>query len=75
VSVVVIGQFGLSNGAELSRLAGSDTTAISLRAIIYFLVKNASAYHKLQEEIDEADQSGRISKYITYAECLELPYL
>ncbi|CAG8050184.1 unnamed protein product [Penicillium olsonii] len=56
-------------------LAGSDTTAISLRAIIYFLVKNESKYHKLQHEIDQADQAGRISEYITYAECLELPYL
>ncbi|CAG8925610.1 unnamed protein product [Penicillium salamii] len=56
-------------------LAGSDTTAIALRAIIYFLVKNVSTYNKLQHEIDEADQTGRISEYITYAECLELPYL
>ncbi|KAJ5365242.1 cytochrome P450 [Penicillium concentricum] len=56
-------------------LAGSDTTAISLRAIIYFLVQNGSVYHKLQREIDEADRTGKLSEYITYAECLELPYL
>ncbi|KAJ5328320.1 cytochrome P450 [Penicillium brevicompactum] len=56
-------------------LAGSDTTAISLRAIIYFLIKNPSAYSKLQQEVDAADKEGRISKYITYAECLDLHYL
>lgn len=59
----------------LYRLAGSDTTAISLRAIIYFLVQNEPVYRKLQKEIDEADAAGRLSDYITYAECLELPYL
>lgn len=57
------------------RLAGSDTTAISLRAIIYFLVKNPTAYYALQQEIDAADREGKISEYITYAECLDLHYL
>ena len=57
------------------RLAGSDTTAISLRAIIYFLAQTPSVYKKLQNEIDEADKAGKLSGYITYAECLELPYL
>ena len=33
------------------------------------------AYRKLQEEIDSADKAGKLSKYVTYAECLELPYL
>ena len=56
-------------------LAGSDTTAISLRAIIYYLVKNSSVYRKLQDEIDAADEAGKLSESVTYAECLELPYL
>ncbi|KAJ5762320.1 cytochrome P450 [Penicillium nucicola] len=56
-------------------LAGSDTTGISLRAIIYYLVKNKSVYRKLQAEVDNADQAGKLSEYVTYAECLELPYL
>jgi cytochrome P450 len=57
------------------RLAGSDTTAISLRAIIYYLIQNQSAYEKLQKEVDDADKNWKLSPYITYAECLELPYL
>ncbi|KAJ5629935.1 cytochrome P450 [Penicillium herquei] len=56
-------------------LAGSDTTAISLRAIIYFLAQTPSVYRKLQIEVDNADKLGKLSEYITYAECLELPYL
>ena len=61
--------------ASSNIFAGSDTTAISLRAIIYFLVQNRPVYKRLQTEIDAANAAGRLSDYITYAECLELPYL
>jgi cytochrome P450 len=57
------------------RAAGSDTTAITLRAIFYHLMRNPKASKKLHQEIDEADSSGRLSKTITYAESLQLPYL
>lgn len=57
------------------RLAGSDTTGISLRAIIYYLIKNPIAYEKLKQEVDQADQAGKLSKSVTYAESLELTYL
>lgn len=69
----------MSNGADVLilgyRLAGSDTTAISLRAILYFLVRNKSAYKRAQQEVDMADGHGKLSPMITYGECLELPYL
>lgn len=58
-----------------NRIAGSDTTGISLTAIVYFLVKNKIAYTKLQKEIDAAQKAGKLSKNVTYAESLELPYL
>ena len=58
-----------------SSIAGSDTTAISLRAIFYHLMKNGRVYKKLQEEIDVADQEGKLSEFVTYEECLRLPYL
>jgi cytochrome P450 len=32
-------------------LAGADTTAITLRAVFYFLLRNPAAYRKLQEEV------------------------
>lgn len=57
------------------RLAGSDTTAISLRACFYYLIKNPRTYKKLISEIDGAEKNGQLSEYVTYEECLQLPYL
>ncbi|KAL3958241.1 hypothetical protein ACCO45_006403 [Purpureocillium lilacinum] len=56
-------------------LAGSDTTAISLRAIFYYLAKDPRCYQKAQREVDDADRDGLLSEHVTYAECLQLPYL
>ncbi|OAL45721.1 cytochrome P450 [Pyrenochaeta sp. DS3sAY3a] len=36
-------------------VAGSDTTAISLRAVLYYLLKHPACYKKLQEEVDHAE--------------------
>jgi cytochrome P450 len=57
------------------RLAGSDTTAISLRAILYYLIQTPKSYKRLQAEIDNADRVGKLSKFVTYGEGLELEYL
>ncbi|PGH33547.1 hypothetical protein GX50_03619 [[Emmonsia] crescens] len=56
-------------------LAGSDTTAITLRAVFYYLCKNLSTYRKLQREVDSAVEEGRLSKPATYKETTELTYL
>ncbi|KAH0437089.1 cytochrome P450 [Colletotrichum camelliae] len=55
--------------------AGSDTTAISLRAVFYYLLKNKHAYQTLQQEIDKADRDGKLSPVVQYSESLELEYL
>ncbi|KAJ9350283.1 cytochrome P450 [Paecilomyces variotii] len=55
--------------------AGSDTTAISLRAILYYTLKHPNVYSKLRHELDEAKSSGRISSPVTWKESQELPYL
>ncbi|KAJ9642832.1 hypothetical protein H2199_004353 [Coniosporium tulheliwenetii] len=56
--------------------AGSDTTAIALRAIIYFLIRNPSTMRKLISQIDEADKAGKLSHPISYKEATtHLPYL
>jgi len=65
----------LINHLSNNLLAGSDTTAISLRAILYYIIQNPKSYQRLQEEIDEADRAGKLSKIVTYAESLNLPYL
>ncbi len=56
-------------------MAGSDTTAIALRSIIYYLIKAPRVYRKLQDEIDKSDQEGLLSPIIKYHESLKLPYL
>ncbi len=55
-------------------MAGSDTTATSIRAILLAIISNPGIYAKLQREIDTA-ASGTISSPITDVEARKLPYL
>ncbi|CVL12361.1 related to pisatin demethylase cytochrome P450 [Fusarium proliferatum] len=56
--------------------AGSDTTAIALRAIIYFLIKHPQKMTKVVEEIDTANENGKLSDPISYKESTShLPYM
>jgi cytochrome P450 len=58
--------------------AGSDTTAISLRAIFYFLLKNDSAMRALKQELADGEKNGcfsRKDKLVTWNEAKDLPYL
>jgi cytochrome P450 len=48
--------------------AGSDTTAIALRSIVYFLCHRPPAMAKLVGEIDNADKHGLLSLPISYKE-------
>ncbi|KAI9654954.1 MAG: hypothetical protein M1821_005707 [Bathelium mastoideum] len=56
-------------------IAGSDSTAIGLRAILYFLCRNPNVYNKLQKEIDDAFDAGRLSSPVRYADSSKLEYL
>jgi len=55
--------------------AGSDTTAISTRAIIYYLLKNPIAKQKLVDEVDDRKRQGRLSDPVKLAEADSMPYL
>ena len=59
--------------------AGSETTAISLASVFYYLAKNPASYKKLQHELDEAVQAGKIggqeNGLVTWTESQSLPYL
>lgn len=59
--------------------AGSETTAISLSAIFFFLLRNPSVYEKLLREIDEGVQNGTIEhaddKTVSWPSAQKLPYL
>ncbi|GAB1315668.1 Cytochrome P450 monooxygenase andK [Madurella fahalii] len=59
--------------------AGSETTAISLSAVFYYLLKTPRALARLRREIDDAAREGRFSDYetglVTWHESQTLPYL
>ena len=55
--------------------AGSDTTSITLSAILYHLCKNPTKATKLREELDAAIKAGTISDPVTFREAQALSYL
>ncbi|KAJ9204907.1 hypothetical protein DTO166G4_7697 [Paecilomyces variotii] len=56
--------------------AGSDTTAIAMRAILYLLLRHPEKLAKVRDEIDRADREGKLSNFISYRESLSsLPYV
>lgn len=57
--------------------AGSETTAITLSAIFYHLLKNPRVYAKLMAELDDAAATGSIQdrSLVTWSESQSLPYL
>ena len=56
--------------------AGSETTAIVLRTIIYSLLRDPARMDRLMAEIDGADKAGNLSNPISYQEAkTHLPYL
>ena len=62
---------GLSN-----IIAGSDTTAISLAAIMYYLVKTPAAMAKLREEVDQSATDGKFSTgHLSFQDSRDMPYL
>jgi cytochrome P450 len=61
-------------GMTLSMVnAGSDTTATSLAALFYHLLKNPERYHKLQSEIDST--LGEKNSSTTFRTAQTMPYL
>lgn len=55
--------------------AGSDTTAISLGAILYHLIQNQDKMEKLRDEIDKKWAAGELSDPITFKQSQEMSYL
>ncbi|RAR15515.1 pisatin demethylase [Stemphylium lycopersici] len=56
-------------------IAGSDSTAAAINAILYHLMRTPSAYAKLQKEIDLAGEENKLSENVQYSEAEPLPYL
>lgn len=59
-------------------IAGSDTTAISLRSIFYYLLKNPPTMEKLLAELSEQSKAGNFTRddaLVRWEEVRSLPYL
>lgn len=73
--------YHLASGCVSNMVAGSDTTAISLSAILYYLLKNRRTFDALRQEVDaltlqQQREEGRISRAtISFKESQEMPYL
>lgn len=64
----------LTFSASIS-LAGSDTTATSLRVATLYISTNPVVRDKLLAELDEADRTGHFSTPTKYDQLKTLPYL
>jgi cytochrome P450 len=62
-------------GCTSNMVAGSDTTAISLAAILYYFLKNSACLQKLRDEINTLTRQGSLSKSPTFKESQQMPYL
>ena len=54
---------------------GSDTTALTLAAVIYNLIKSPSILHKLRIELSSQEKEGKLSRPVKLREALECQYL
>ncbi|KAJ7234768.1 cytochrome P450 oxidoreductase [Mycena haematopus] len=54
--------------------AGSDTTAITMRAMVRFIVGNTEIYSKVEKEIDDAVNCGEIQFPLSNKDAEKLPY-
>ncbi|KAK4506313.1 hypothetical protein PRZ48_000043 [Zasmidium cellare] len=55
--------------------AGSDTTAITLSAALYYLYRNHRILEALRKEIDDFAADGKISDPVSFKEAQSMPYL
>ncbi|KAL8766518.1 MAG: hypothetical protein Q9209_006734 [Squamulea sp. 1 TL-2023] len=57
-------------------LAGSDTTAILLRTILYNLLRHPTSLQQLQSELQQAAETGKLSNdVVAWSEAIDLPFL
>ncbi|KAM0428145.1 hypothetical protein ACHAPT_007045 [Fusarium lateritium] len=71
----VFTSFHVLAGCTSNMVAGSDTTAISLSAVLYYLLKHPACLQKLRDEIDDLTAQRGLSKSPTFKESQQMPYL
>lgn len=61
--------------AMLQLLAGSDTSAITIRTTLMYIVATPRVYSQLKTMIKQCVERNEVSAPITYEEAQKLPYL
>jgi cytochrome P450 len=56
-------------------IAGSDTTAIAMRATFYHLLKNPEYMARLKAEVQKNRAQGLLSNPVTFEQARRMPYL
>ncbi|KAI0450404.1 cytochrome P450 [Xylaria acuta] len=62
-------------GCTANMAAGSDTTGITLSAILYFLLKHPKCLQELRKEISGFQERGLLSAPFGFKETQQMPYL
>ena len=62
-------------GCVSNMVAGSDTTSISLSAILYYVLRDGNVHSRLREEVDQHCPQSKTSRDITFARSQDMPYL
>ena len=60
--------------ATSNAFAGSDTTAASARAVLYYLLRNPEYQQRLEDELMEAYKCGKLSQLAKRTEVEQLPF-
>ncbi|KAI0010209.1 cytochrome P450 [Xylariaceae sp. FL0662B] len=61
-------------GCSSNMVAGSDTTAISISATLYYMLKHPRVFRKLRDEVDGLEKPSDWAP-ITFLEAQSMPYL
>ncbi|KAK8115255.1 cytochrome P450 oxidoreductase [Apiospora kogelbergensis] len=68
-------KYHILTGCMVNMFGGSDTTGVSLAAILYHLLKNPGTLTKLREEIEDFAHRGELSEAPSFKETQRMPYL
>lgn len=67
-------QHGLVSTARSNILAGADTTAVGIRSVIYYVLKDRNCKARLIAELDAARKAGQLADPPSQAELAKLPF-